>query len=133
MPVAHARHGDSGGGTFGGIKRKGNKRMSLSTLKALNVERILELDEAVWLSTEAEGLKAGFETHELEVPEWLEQSIQVLNEEIAKRTRAADLAAFKEAQAEVESLRSASEKKARAQARIEALGKKLGLAAKAAK
>lgn len=108
--------------------------MSLNALKTLALERLIELDEVMSLSAEARQLATEYTEHELEIPTWLEQASQLLHEDIAKRTHAADLADLKEAEAEVERNRTAGERKAAAQAKVASLQKKLGLtAAKAGK
>ena len=79
------------------------------------------------LSAYARHLAAEYEELELPVPEWLEKSTDTLREEIARRTRAADLANLKDLEREIESLKTASERRADASKRMAALQKKLGL------
>lgn len=108
--------------------------MLMEKLKALNLDRILEVDEAVELSAFARSLESEYATLDLPTPAWLQQAGDTLREEIARRTRAADLAALKEVEAQIESLKSASEKRKEAETRLAALQKKLGMApAKAGK
>lgn len=108
--------------------------MNLTKLKEMNVDRILDLDEAVALSAEARSMETEYATLGMQPPEWLDRASTTLREEIAKRTRAADLAALKAVEAELESLKTASERKADAASRLAALQKKLGMApAKAGK
>jgi hypothetical protein len=102
----------------------------LEKLKALNVDRLLDLDEAVSLSQYGRALEAEYgEWLGLPVPEWLQKSLNVLREEIARRTRAADLAALTAVETELESYKTVGEKKTDAQRRLAALQKRLGLTA----
>lgn len=101
--------------------------MSLSALKNLNMDRLLELDEAVSLSAESRALSNEFELLDLPVPEWLESASNVLREEIARRTHASALAEMKKVEAELDGLKSTAERKVEAQKRLAALQRKLGM------
>ena len=101
----------------------------LEKLKSLNIDRLLDLDEAVSLSQYGRALEAEYGELGLAVPEWLQKSLNVLREEIARRTKAADLAALKSVEVELEGYKTVSEKKTDAQRRLAALQKRLGLTA----
>ena len=101
--------------------------MSLSILKQLNMDRLLDLEEAVVLSAEARGLEAEFGELEIPVPEWLTKASDVLREEIARRTKAADLAELKRLENELEGYKTVGEKKVEALKRLAALQGKLGM------
>jgi hypothetical protein len=103
--------------------------MSLQALKNLSVDRLLDMDEAVALSMYARGFEAEYEALEMPIPEWLEKSSNVLREEIARRTKAADLADLKRLEAELEGYKTVGEKKTEATRRLAALQAKLGLSA----
>lgn len=101
--------------------------MSLQALKNLNLDRVLDMEEAVALSTYARGLAAEYNELSIPAPEWLAKSTDVLREEIARRTRASDLAELKRLEGELESYKTIGEKKTEAQKRLAALQGKLGM------
>jgi hypothetical protein len=107
--------------------------MSLQALKTLSVDRILEIEEAVALSAEARELEREYEELGIPQPDWLSRAAGTLREEIAKRTRAADLAELKRLEAELDSYKTVNERKTDAQKRLGEIQRKLGMApAKAA-
>ncbi len=99
----------------------------LAQLKSLNVDRLLDMDEAVALSSYARTLEGEYEMLDLPVPEWIVKSTDVLREEIARRTKAADLAELKRIENELETYKTVGEKKTEAQKRLAQLQNKLGL------
>lgn len=99
----------------------------LEKLKQLNVDRLLDMDEAISLSAYARGLQNEYEALELVEPEWLVKSADTLREEIARRTKAADMAELKRIESELEGYKSVGEKKSEAQKRLATIQKKLGL------
>ncbi len=101
--------------------------MSLQVLKTLNLDRLLDTEEAISLSAYARSLENEYGHLEMAPPEWLEKSTNILREEIARRTKAADLADLKRIEGELESYKSIGEKKGEAQKRLAALQRKLGL------
>jgi hypothetical protein len=101
--------------------------MSLQKLKELQLDRILDMEEAVALSAYARSLENEYGFLELTMPEWLVKSSDVLREEIARRTRAADLATLKALEGELEGYKTIGEKRTEAQRRLGDLQKKLGL------
>lgn len=105
--------------------------MSLQALKNLNTDRILDMDEAVHLSAYARVMETEFEHLEIPVPDWLPKASDVLRQEIARRTHAADLALLKETEQEIDSLKTATERRTDAQKRLAKLQAKLGLSATA--
>ncbi len=104
----------------------------LDRLKELNLDRLLNLEEAVNLSAYARSLEAEYEALGLDPPEWLERSVFNLREEIAKRTKAKDLSDLKALQSELESYKTVNEKRNDAQRRLADLQKRLGLTARLA-
>jgi hypothetical protein len=103
-------------------------------LKNLNLDRVLDMDEAVALSAYARSIENEYGHLEHPAPDWLAKSTDVLREEIARRTRAADLAALKNLETELEGYKTVTEKRTEAQKRLGELQKRLGLAtAKAGK
>lgn len=103
--------------------------MSIEKLKKLNLDTLLDMDEAVSLSATARLMAEEFEALDLPVPEWLEKSTDVLRAEIARRTHAADMAAMRSLESELEGYKTVSEKRSEAQKRLANLQKKLGMAA----
>ncbi len=108
--------------------------MSLQKLKELDLNRVLDIEEAVALSAYARSIENEYGHLEMAPPEWLEKSTNILREEIARRTKATDLAELKRIEGELESYKTIGEKKNEAQKRLAALLGKLGLStAKAGK
>jgi|SRR5579872_1461684 len=101
--------------------------MNVTALKNLNLDRVLDMDEAIALSATARSFEVECEHLEQPVPDWLTKASDVLREEIARRTRSNDLAELKRTEAEIESYKSANEKRTEAQRRLAALQSKLGL------
>lgn len=101
----------------------------LERLRNLNLDRILDDDEAVVLSAFARNLYNEFGHLDIEPPEWLAKSTTALRDEINRRRRAADEALLKEIDAEIESYKSKDEKRTSAEQRRDALRNRLGLAA----
>ena len=103
--------------------------MSLQALKnvAATLDRLLDMDEAVALSLYARGLENEYGHLEMPVPDWLVKSSDVLREEIARRTKAEDLAALKRLENELEGYKTVNEKRGEAQKRLAALQNKLGM------
>ena len=99
----------------------------LEKLKSLNLDRLLDMDEAIALSAYARSLEGEYEALEMPVPDWLVKSTDVLREEIARRTKAADLAELKRIESELEGYKTVGEKKIEAQKRLASLQGKLGL------
>ena len=99
----------------------------LEKLKNLNLDRVLDNDEAVALSAYARGLENEYGHLEMPTPEWLVKSTDVLREEIARRTRAADLAELKRIESELDGYKTVTERKGEAQKRLASLQTKLGL------
>lgn len=107
--------------------------MSLQALKNLgpNLDRLLEIEDAVALSAYARSLENEYGYLEIAAPEWLEKSSNILRVEIARRTHASNLAELKRLENELEGYKSIGEKRSEAQKRMGDLQKKLGLTAKA--
>lgn len=99
----------------------------LEKLKQLNVDRLLDNDEAVSLSAYARTLESEYESLGIAAPEWIEKSTTVLREEIARRNRASDLARLKELEGELEGYKTVGEKRTEAARRLVELQKKLGM------
>jgi len=99
----------------------------LEKLKGLNLDRLLDMDEAVALSAYARSLEAEYEALELGIPEWLVKACDVLREEIARRTRATALAELKEIENRIEGYKSVSERRSEDQKRLADLQKRLGM------
>jgi hypothetical protein len=107
--------------------------MSLNALKnvAANLERLIELEEAVSLSAYGRDMEREYEELDLTPPEWLLKSTQALREEIARRSHAGKMAEMRKIEAELESYKSQVERKNEALARLADLQKQLGMTAKA--
>ncbi len=106
----------------------------LEKLKNLNLDRLLDMDEAITLSAYARSLDNEYELLGIPVPEWLTKATDVLRAEIGRRTHAADMAALKALEGELEGYKTVSEKRNEAQRRLGELQRKLGLStAKAGK
>jgi len=102
--------------------------MSLQILKNMNLDRVLDNDEAVFLSAEARALMNEFEELDIPIPEWLGKATEMLREEIARRNRSTALAEVKRLESELEGYKSVTEKRGEAQRRLGELQKQLGLA-----
>lgn len=101
--------------------------MSLATLKNLNMDRVIDLEEAVALSAEARQLEGEFSVLGIPAPDWLEKSAAVVREEIARRTRASKLARLKEVEAGIEATKTAAERRGDLQRELAGLQKELGM------
>ncbi len=99
----------------------------LEKLKGLNLDRILDNDEAVVLSAFARQLEAEYEQLGVPVPEWLEKSASTLREEIARRNKASKLARLKELEANLEGYKTVTEKRSEAQRELAEIQKELGM------
>lgn len=102
--------------------------MSLQALKGLNLDRIIETEEAVALSAYARSLEGEYESLEIPVPEWVAKATDTLRQEIARRTHAADLAEMERIQRELDGYKTVGERKGEALKRLGTLQKKLGVA-----
>ncbi len=102
--------------------------MLIHTLKQLNTDKMLEVDELVEVSAFARTIEQEYTELELPVPGWLQDSVNILREEIAKRTRASDLAKLKDLENRLEGFKTVNEKRNEAQRELAALQKKLGMA-----
>ncbi len=105
--------------------------MSIEKLKTLNVDRILDMDEAVALSAYARNLESEYENLQMDPPEWLAKSAAILREEIERRTHAGDLAAMAALEREIDGYKTVNEKRTEASRRLADLKKKLGVTSKA--
>ena len=96
----------------------------LNALKHLDLYRI-DVDEAVYLVTLGENMKAQYTGRGLETPQWLTDNVKELNREIRNRHRDNLEKALKEATAGLESLKTQSEKRGDLKATVERLTKAL--------
>ena len=96
-------------------------------LKNLNLDRILDLEEAVEMSAGAREFANEYELLELPVPEWLVKQTDLLREEISRRVRANDVAELQRLETELAGYMSVGEKKTAALNRLKLLQGKLGL------
>ena len=101
--------------------------MNIQAIKTLNLDRVLDMDEAVAISADVRVLEAEYGELEIPVPEWLVKSADVLREEIARRTKAAKLAELKRLEGEIEGYKSATEKRNEAARKLAALQSELGM------
>ena len=101
--------------------------MSVEKLKNLNMDRVLDNDEAVSLSAFARQQIAEYEILEQPVPDWLEKSTDILRTEIARRNRSEDLRRMKELETRLEGYKSPKQKEANDLAELAKLQKRLGL------
>lgn len=96
-----------------------------TTLQRLNLTTLV-LDDAIELSTAAEALRTGYKSHQMNSPEWLDDSIRTLDRYITDRTRdAAEMELRELAQADAAD-RTAGERRAERAARRAELETKLG-------
>ncbi len=102
----------------------------LQQLKQLNLDRILDIDEAIVLSAFARQQTDEYGELGLPVPEWLEKATEVLREEIARRCRSEKMAELRRLEGEIEGLKTATERRQDAQRKLAALQKDLGLSAR---
>ena len=94
-------------------------------LSALQVNR-LDLDEAMELASQANGLRGFYQTKQLASPEWLDDGIRTLDRFITDNTRDAAEARLRELEQEELTDRTKDERRAARQAEKDALLKKLG-------
>ena len=100
--------------------------MSLQALKGLNLDRIIETEEAVALSAYARTLQGEYEALEIPVPDWVAKASDTLRQEIARRTLAADLAEMERIQRELDSYKTVvGERNGEALKRLGTLQRKL--------
>jgi DNA-binding LytR/AlgR family response regulator len=107
--------------------------MSLQALKALNLDKIIETEEAVALSAYARSLDAEYEALDMTVPEWISKSTETLRQEIGRRTHAADMAEIQRIERELDGYKTTTERKNDAQKRLAALQKKVGVSVTASR
>lgn len=103
--------------------------MNIAGLKSLNLDRVIEIDEAIALSADIRTLQAEYDELAIERPEWLNNVANIVREEIAKRTRANDLAQLRNLEAQSESLKTVDEKRNQINDAMAALQRKLGMTA----
>lgn len=101
--------------------------MNVQTIKTLNMDRVLDMDEAVALSADVRVFEGEYEHLGIPVPEWLVKSADVLREEIARRTKADKLARLKNLESQIEGYKSATEKRNEAAKQLAALQDELGM------
>lgn len=70
------------------------------------------LDELIALSTQAQAMRTSYQSHNVEVPEWLEDANRVLNGEITNRNREALEARLRELNAAEAALKTPGERRA---------------------
>lgn len=99
----------------------------IQTLKDLNDTHRLHLDEMIVLSAQAKALRAEFQNHEMDVPTWLSDSLQVLGSSIAQQNRDNKLMRLRQLQQEAGALMSRDEKRASVAEQIAKLQTSLGL------
>ena len=103
--------------------------ISISQLKSLNMDKVLDTDEAIALSAEARAFESEYEQLELPVPGWLTTAINTLRSEIAQRVHASDLNRVQELEREIDGYKTTTEKRSEAVRKLADLQKKLGLTA----
>jgi hypothetical protein len=97
----------------------------LEKLRNLNIERMIDLDEAVALFAFGNMVLTSYKDQTLEPPAWLTDNLSVLGKDIKERRRDNLEAALKEALAKKSALRTAEEKRADLDGEIERLQKAL--------
>jgi hypothetical protein len=101
--------------------------MDIGKMKSLSFDRMLDIDEAVACAADIRTLANEYEMLDLPVPEWLSKLNDGLREEIARRTRAAQMAELKRLETEIEGYKTPGERKTEAQRKLGDLQVKLGL------
>lgn len=107
--------------------------MNIQALKSFNTDKALEIEELVGMSADLTGLLEEYETLDIVAPDWITAKHDEVRTEIGTRTRAADMAELHNLENQIESLKSATEKRQDATKRLAALQSKLGLTAKSGK
>ena len=97
----------------------------LDRLKHLDLDRI-DVDEAVYLVTLGESMKAQYTGRGLETPEWLVQNTKELDREIRNRQRDNLEKAKKETIAALDALKTPTQRREELQAKLERLNQALG-------
>jgi hypothetical protein len=90
----------------------------LSQLKNLNLER-LALDDALAIYAFGKLLQSEYDAFQVDTPEWLTENMASLKREIQDRVRDELLRGIKLDEAQVESYKSAADKRKEAQRRID--------------
>lgn len=101
----------------------------LKKLNASNLDTLLQLEEAISLWVYATALREGYDLQNIEAPEWLTQSIDLLDEEIKSRDLAATLAEIRQTETALEGLKSTSERKTDLQKKLASLQRRASGAA----
>lgn len=92
----------------------------LNELKTLNLQRP-DIDELVALSVFGKGMRAEYEAHQLEVPQWLDDRTRDISREIRNRTEDARAKRISEIRSRMDALKTATERKAELQAELDKL------------
>jgi hypothetical protein len=101
--------------------------MNIKFLKELNLDRVIELEEAIAVSADLRTLSVEYDELGIDRPEWITSATNIVREEIARRTRAQDLAQMRDLQAKMDSLKTLDEKRSEVGDALAALQRKLGL------
>lgn len=95
----------------------------LHEFKTFNKER-LQMDEVVALAAFGRALRAEFESHQIEEPEWLDVQLKTLRREIQSRNADAIEARRREIRLRLDGLKTPSEKRAELEKELASLDEK---------
>jgi prenyltransferase beta subunit len=108
-------------------ERRGASMNLIQTLKDLTDTHRLHLDEMIVLSAQAKTLRSEYQNHEMEVPTWLADALQVLGSSIAQQDRDNKLMQLRQLEQEAGALMSRDEKRAAIASKAERLRAQLGI------
>lgn len=98
----------------------------LAQLKALNIDRLADLDEAIALATWGRATLNGFAHYKIEPPAWLADKLEALDEEIQRKRRDILKGRRQEIESSLAALQTVSEKRAALQAQLAKVNDALG-------
>jgi hypothetical protein len=99
--------------------------MSLSQLKNFDADRF-DIDELVALSAEGKALQAEYKALDVEVPEWLDSTVTSIGRVINLRLDESLQKRLRQAEARIQALKPASERRAELESEVAKLRTKLG-------
>ena len=99
----------------------------INTMKNLNVDNLLQIEELVYLSKQVNDLIQEFLMRDIEVPEYLKQAKSTLDTEIDIRKQALEQAKLRQLEAAVQNTKSQTQRHQDALDKLAAQQRKMGL------
>lgn len=104
----------------------GRRKAMLEQFKSFNVETADNLDELVSMSAFGRSLKAEFESQNIVVPDYVNDSLSAIKREIERRVADRRAARIRELKAQETSLQTAAEKREKIRKELAELGEPVG-------